>query len=176
MKKFLISLSILFISCQKEIIPKIEKQKDVKIATQIVERPTIIKFFGKEFLSTIFFNSCTSEDIYISGFVHYQGSYIINENVQTHTYLFKYDSVYARGLVSGKIYKGTGYIIDTYKAVWNTGYEAFAIQEENIKNKIVFSLSGGNNNLVTTISYHLNLAKDGQIIRDEYKMELNQCK
>ncbi len=129
MKKLII-ISLVFLSCKKELT---QTEPDILLTA----KKETVKQSGVAEVASVIFNPCTNEVMQLSGLLRWQVLGNIAE--------FHYAGVTAVGLTTGNTYQAMGHQVEQY----NGG-------SVNFLYKIMFPTPGGQNNLSQTVSIHFN--------------------
>ena len=168
----LLLILTLFVSCKKEIV---SNQNSIPVTLAVsVTPPQISRYNGSYEVTSTEYNSCTLENMNVTGAVVYSSSSRWSTDALYITYTANYNGLTATGLTTGRIYQANGQTSETLKAVID--YDAISIVNRNIINKITYATPGIKNNMSANLISHLVFDRSGTTLINLVNHEWLACK
>jgi hypothetical protein len=165
-------LTSLFASCKKEIIS--EPAANPSTLSVSIAPPEISKTNSSYEVASTEYNSCTLENMYVTGIVTYSSGYRQSTNTLYITYSANYDGLSAVGLSSGRSYQASGHVSETVKAI--VDYDAISIVNRTITNRVTYLTAGAQNNLSATVISHLTFDRTGSTLINFVDNQWETCR
>lgn len=165
-------LSSLFTSCRKE--TTLEPAANPTALAVSIAPPEISKTNSSYEVASTEYNSCTLENMYVTGVVTYSAGYRQSGITLYITYSANYDGLSAVGLSSGAKYQANGHSNETVKAIED--YDAISIVNRTIANRITYLTAGTQNNLSATVISHLTFDRTGSTLINFVNNQWDACR
>jgi hypothetical protein len=168
----LLLILILVVSCKKEIVSE-QISMPATLAVSVTP-PEISRYNGSYEVTSTEYNSCTLENMYVTGAVVYSSSSRWSTDALYITYTANYNGLSATGLTTGQKYQANGQVSETLKAVID--YDAVSIVNRNIINKITYATPGIKNNMSANVISHVVFDRSGTTLINLVSHEWEKCK